>query len=441
MSDLDPELIGAIGIGVLLAMIFLRVPVGVALGCVSAGGIYLILGPRAATGMLSEIPYDFTAHWSLSSIPMFLLMGYFCYHAGLTEGLFRMARMWLSWLPGGLSIASIQGAALFSAVTGSSLACTAAMGRIAVPEMIKAGYDKGLATGTVAAAGTIGSMIPPSILLILYGIFVEEPIGALFLAAFLPGVLTAVMYSVMVCVRATVTPGLAPSTKDEVYSWEDRIWAIKDTWPVGLLVLGVFGGLFSGVFTPTEAGAVGAFLAFVIACLKRTMNWHAFREAVAETLRSTASIFVIAIGAQLLTRFFALSGVTDILADFISGQGYSQLQVVLLISVALLILGMLLDPIGIMLLTIPILLPVLETQSINLIWFGVLMAKFLEVGFITPPVGLNVFVVKGIVGDLVPTHTIFKGIAWFVVMDAITIALLIAFPSIILWLPTSLGLI
>lgn len=435
MSDLDPETLGLIGIGVLLTMIFLRVPIGVALGMVSVGGIYLILGPRAATGMIAEVPYDFTAHWTLSSIPMFLLMGYFCYHAGLTEGLFRVARLWLSWLPGGLSIASIQGSALFAAVTGSSLACTAAMGRIAVPEMLKAGYDKGLATGTVAAAGTIGSMIPPSIILIIYGIFVEEPISQLFAGAFLPGVLTAVMYSVMVFVRCWRTPSLAPRV-DEHPTMSEKMSALGDTWPVMLLVAGVFGGLFSGVFTPTEAGSVGAFLAFLIAILKRTMSWTVFMASVNETLRSTASIFVIAIGAQLLTRFFALSGVTDILADFITGSGYSQIQTILLISVALLILGMLLDPIGIMLLTIPILLPVLESQSINLIWFGVLMAKFLEVGFITPPVGLNVFVVKGIVGDQVPTHEIFKGIGWFVVMDAITITLLIAFPSITLWLPS-----
>lgn len=438
MTDLAPETIGFIGTAVLLAFIFLRVPIGVALGVVSVGGIYVLLGPRAATGLIAEIPYDFTAHWTLSSIPMFLLMGYFCFHAGLTEGLFRLARYWLSWLPGGLSIASIQGSALFAAVTGSSLACTAAMGRIAVPEMLKAGYDKGLATGTVAAAGTIGSMIPPSIILIIYGIFVEASISTLFAAAFIPGVLTALMYSAMVCIRCTITPSIAPSVHEAV-TLRDRLLAVRETWPVGLLIAGVFGGLFFGAFTPTEAGAVGAFLAFLIAVAKRAMSFAVFRAAIVETLMTTSSIFVIAIGAQLLTRFFALSGVTEILADFVTGQGYSQLQVVLLIAVALVLLGMLLDPIGIMLLTIPILLPVLEAQNIDLIWFGVLMAKFLEIGFITPPVGLNVFVVKGIVGDLVPTHVIFRGIAWFVVSDAVTLTLLIAFPAIALWLPSMLG--
>ncbi|SHF26720.1 TRAP transporter, DctM subunit [Loktanella atrilutea] len=434
MMDLSREAVGFIGIFVLLAMIFLRVPVGVALASVSVGGIFIIMGERPAIGMLSSIPYDFTAHWTLSSIPMFLFMGYLCYHAGLTTGLFRLARLWLSWMPGGLSVASIQGSALFAAVTGSSLACTAAMGRIAVPEMLKAGYDKGLATGTVAAAGTIGSMIPPSILLIIYGIFVEQSIAALFIGALIPGILTAILYSVMVVVRCWLKPSLAPRVHEEV-TWGQRFAAFGDTWPVIVLVVGVFGGLFSGVFTPTEAGSVGAALAFLIGLVKRALSWPVLKEAIGETLRTTASIFLIAIGAQLLTRFFALAGTTQIIADWIGNPEYSQLQVILIISVILILLGMLLDPIGIMLLTIPILLPVLEARDINLIWFGVLMAKFLEIGFITPPVGLNVFVVKGIVGDLVPIHKIFTGIAWFVVMDVFLIAALIAFPQIILWLP------
>ncbi|OWU84680.1 C4-dicarboxylate ABC transporter [Oceanicola sp. 22II-s10i] len=428
------ETVGFIGIGVLLVMIFLRVPIGVALSTVSLGGLYYIVGPRPTVGMLAQIPYDFTAHWTLSSIPMFLFMGYLCYHAGLTTGLFRLARLWLSWLPGGLSVASIQGSALFAAVTGSSLACTAAMGRIAVPEMLAAKYDKGLATGTVAAAGTIGSMIPPSILLIIYGIFVEESIAKLFMGALIPGIMTAIFYSIMVITRCAITPSLAPKVHEDV-SMADRFWAIKDTWPVILLVIGVFGGLFTGVFTPTEAGAVGAALSFLIGLAKGALSWAVIREAIEETLRTTASIFVIAIGAQLLTRFFALAGTTQIIADFIASPEYSQLQVILIISVILILLGMLLDPIGIMLLTIPILLPVLEARDINLIWFGILMAKFLEIGFITPPVGLNVFVVKGIVGDQVPIHAIFKGITWFVVMDLLVIAALIIWPQIILWLP------
>lgn len=436
--ELTNEAIGFIGIGALLLLIFLRIPIGVTLCSVAVIGIYLILGESAAIGMAAQIPYDFTAHWTLSSIPMFLLMGYICYHGGLTTGLFRMARLWLSWLPGGLAVASIYGSSLFAAVTGSSLACTAAMGRIAVPEMLKANYDKGLATGTIAAAGTIGSMIPPSILLIIYGIFVEQSISQLFMAALIPGIMTAVFYSIMVIIRAWLNPSLAPPVREEV-TFAKRIYAVKDTWPVVTLIVGVFGGLFSGLFTPTEAGAVGAGLSLLIALAKRSLDVPIFFQAVKETLLTTASIFLIAIGAQLLTRFFALAGTTEIIADLIASPEYSQLQVILIISLILVLLGMLLDPIGIMLLTIPILLPVLEVRDINLIWFGILMAKFLEIGFITPPVGLNVFVVKGIVGDAVPIQSIFKGVVWFVAMDFIVIALLIGFPEIVLWLPGYIG--
>lgn len=420
MMDLAKETVGFIGIFVLLAMIFLRVPVGVAVATVSVGGIFIIMGERSAIGLLS-------------SIPMFLFMGYLCYHAGLTTGLFRLARLWLSWMPGGLSVASIQGSALFATVTGSSLTCTAAMGRIAAPEMLKASYDKGLATGTIAAAGTIGSMIPPSILLVIYGIFVEQSIAALFLGALIPGIMTAVLYSLMVVVRCWLKPSLAPKVREDV-TWGQRFAAFTDTWPVIVLVVCVFGRLFTGVFTPTEAGAVGAALAFLIGLLKRALSWPILKGAIGETLRTTATIFLIAIRAQLLTRFFALAGTTHIIADWIGNPAYSQLQVILIISLILILLGMLLEPIGIMLLTIPILLPVLETRYINLIWFGVLMAKFLEIGFITPPVGLNVSVVKGIVCDLVPIHKIFTGIIWFVVVDFFIIAALIGFSQIILWL-------
>lgn len=228
MIDLARETVGFVGIAALLVMILLRVPIGVALSAVSVVGIFAILGERPALGLLAQIPYDFTAHWTLSSIPMFLFMGYLCYHGGLTTGLFRLARLWLSWLPGGLSVASIQGSALFAAVTGSSLACTAAMGRIAVPEMLDRGYDKGLATGTIAAAGTIGSMIPPSILLIIYGIFVEQSIAKLFLAALIPGILTALLYSVMVVVRCRLDPSLAPPVRETV-TLRERLLAVVDT--------------------------------------------------------------------------------------------------------------------------------------------------------------------------------------------------------------------
>ena len=431
MTDLQ---IGGAGIAVLVVLLLARVPVGIALGSVSLVGIWILLGSGPTLGIITAVPYELVAHWTLSSVPMFLLMGYVCFHANLTDGLFRVARLWLSGLPGGLAIASVGGAAGFSAVTGSSVACAAAMGRIAVPEMLKNNYDKGLAAGSVAAAGTIGSLIPPSILLLIFGIFAEVPIGKLFIGGFLPGLLTATMFAAMIVLRVKLQPSIAPAFREEA-NWRIRFAALLDTWPVILLVLGVFGGLFGGLFTPTEAGAVGAVLSIVIAAAKRSLTWAKLGEAIVEAMHSTAAIFIIAIGANLLTRFLAFAGVSDFLASFVISEGISELALILGISVVYLILGMFLDPLGIMLLTLPIFLPVVESLQIDLIWFGILIIKYLEIGLITPPVGLNVFVIKGIVGDAIKTEVIFKGILWFVVADLITLSLLIAIPDIALLLP------
>lgn len=431
MSDIQ---IGFAGLAIMVLLMLLYVPVGVALGLVGALGIFVLMGPGAMWGIITAIPYDFAAHWTLSSVPMFLLMGYVAYHAQLTDGLFRTARLWLSALPGGLAIASIGGAAGFSAVTGSSIACAAAMGRIAVPEMLRYNYDKGLSAGVVAAAGTIGSMIPPSIILLIYGVFAEVPIGKLFVAGVIPGILTAVMFAAMVIIRVKLNPELAPSF-DERPTWAERFVSLSETWPLLLIIVAVVGGLFLGIFTPTEAGAVGALMAFFVAALRGKLSIRLIKDSTLETLISTASIFVIAIGAAILTRFLALTGVPDFLSITVLETVSDPFMILVGMAVVYLILGMFLDPIGIMLLTLPIFLPVVEAADISLIWFGILMCKFLEIGLITPPVGLNVFVIKGIVGDRISTMTIFKGIAWFLVADIITTTLMMVFPAISLWLP------
>jgi len=416
----------------------LRVPIGVCLIGVSFVGIWALVGERAAWGSIGVIPYSFAATWQLSSVPMFLLMGFLCYHAGLTKGMFDAARMWMSRLPGGLAIATIFGAAGFAAVTGSSVACAAAMGRIAVPEMMRHRYDASLATGTVAAAGTIGALIPPSILMILYGIIAEVPISALFLGGVGAGLLTTFSYVAVVMIRVKLKPELAPQLHEDV-SLADKLAALKDTWPVLLLMLGVFGGLFSGAFTPTEAGAVGAAIATIIAALKGSLTWVSFRDALSETLLTSASLFIIAIGASMLTRFLAFSGAGDYLSDAVTAMGADPLLLLIGISLIYLLLGMFLEPIGAMLLTLPILLPIIDTAGFSLIWFGVLLTKFLEIGMITPPIGLNVFVIKGVVGDLASTGVIFRGIAWFLVADLMIIIALIAVPDIILYLPSLVG--
>jgi tripartite ATP-independent transporter DctM subunit len=432
MSDVQ---IGLAGLGILFALIALRVPIGVALIGVSFGGLWYLMGWGVAWGSVGLIPYHFAANWVLSSVPMFLLLGFVCFHAQLTQGLFRAARIWLSGVPGGLAVASIFGSAGFAAVSGSSVACSAAMGRIAVPEMVRHGYNPGLATGTVAVAGTIGALIPPSIIMILYGVIAQVSIAGLFLGGISAGIITAIGYIVVVIVRVKLDPALAPDVREDV-PLAEKIDALKDTWPVLLIMIGIFGGLFGGVFTATEAGAVGAFLSCVVALLKGALNWQRFRNAILETLLTTGALLIIAIGASLLTRFLTLSGAGDYLSELMIGSDTSTAMLLLGMVAVYLLLGMFLEPIGAMLLTLPIVLPIIESAGLSLLWFGVVLTKMLEIGMITPPVGMNVFVIKSVVGDLVYTSAIFRGIFWFLVMDLVVLALLMTVPDIILFLPT-----
>jgi tripartite ATP-independent transporter DctM subunit len=430
--------IGLIALGALFILIALRMPIGPALIGVSFCGLWALMGWRVAWGALGVIPYQFSASWILSSVPMFLLLGFIAFHTGLTQGLFRAARLWLSALPGGLAIAAVFGASGFAAVSGSSVACSATMGRIAIPEMLKAKYHPELATGTLAAAGTIGALIPPSIILILYGIVAQVPVGGLFLGGIAAGLLTALGYIIVILLRVWHNPALAPSITETVTRAE-RMAALSDTWPVILLAIGIFGGLFSGVFTPTEAGAVGAALATLIAAFKGTLTRAAFADAVIETVQTTSALIIIGIGASLLTRFLALSGTGDALTGAILGLEAGPVAVIIGVVVLYLILGMFLEPIGAMLLTLPIVLPLIDGAGFSLLWFGIILTKLLEIGMITPPIGMNVFVIKGVVGNLVSTSAIFRGIAWFLAMDMLILLVLILWPDLVLFLPAVFG--
>ena len=430
--------IGLLALVALLGLIALRMPIGPALVGVSFCGLWALMGWRVAWGALGVIPYQFSANWILSSVPMFLLLGFICYHTRLTQGLFDAARMWMSGLPGGLAIAAVFGASGFAAVSGSSVACSATMGRIAIPEMLKAKYHPELATGTLAVAGTIGALIPPSIILILYGIIAQVPVTGLFLGGIAAGVITAAGYIIVILIRVTLDPSLAPSVADRA-TWGEKVGALRETWPVILLIIGIFGGLFSGVFTPTEAGAVGAMLATLIAAAKGTLTRAAFTESILETVLTTSSLIIIGIGASLLTRFLALSGTGDFLSSAIMSMGAEPMLVLVGIVLLYLLLGMFLEPIGAMLLTLPIVLPIVDDAGFSLLWFGILLCKLLEIGMITPPIGMNVFVIKSVVGNLVSTSAIFRGIFWFLVMDLFVVAVLVAFPDLILFLPQTFG--
>ncbi|MEE2970745.1 MAG: TRAP transporter large permease subunit, partial [Pseudomonadota bacterium] len=358
-------------LGALLVLIALRMPVGFALMLVSMFGIAEIKGWSVAIGMLKTEPFDFAAHWSFSAIPMFLLMGAVAHHSGISAALFKAARLWLGGLPGGLAVAANFACAGFAAASGSSTATAAAMGRISVPEMTKAGYDPGLSTGTVASSGTLGAMIPPSIAFVLYGIFAEVSISKLFIAGILPGVMTALIYAAMIIIRCKINPELGPPNKD-VISRAEKMAALKEIWPLLALILTIIGGLYSGLVTPTEAGAFGAFVSFAVAMFQRKMNWNIFRESIFEALGGTARIFWVAIGAVLLTRFLAMTGAESYLKDMVGSWAADPMLLVLATSLIYIVLGMFLDPLGVLLLSLPILLPMFEALELDLIWFGVL---------------------------------------------------------------------
>jgi len=435
MSDLQ---IGGLGLVSVIALIAMRVPIGITLVSVSYLGVWGIGGHMAAWGMLSVMPHTLVASWTLSAVPMFLLMGFLCYHAKLTTGLFDAARLWFQRLPGGLAIASVFGCSGFAAITGSSVACAAAMGKIAVPEMVRHKYDLKLATGTLAASGTIGALIPPSIPLIIYGVVAQVSITKLFLGGIGVGLLTAFSYVLVILIRTTLNPSLAPRLTERA-TLKEQVLAVKQTWPVVALIIGVLGGLFGGLFTSTEAGAVGALLAVVIAFFKKTLTRESFSRSVIETLITCGSVFIVVLGATMLTSFLTLSGVAGAISEGAQALNTSPVMLLVAITLVYLFLGMFLEPIGAMLITLPIFLPLVGLAKIDVIWFGVFVAKLVEIGMITPPVGLNVFVLSSTIGKMAPTDLIFRGVLWFFVADIVVVGMIIAWPDIIMFFPRTFG--
>lgn len=429
-----------VSLGALLLLLALKVPIGIALGLVSFAGFWILLNFDIALSTVRTIPYEFAANWDLTAIPMFLLMGAIVNQSGISTAMFRAARLWLGGLPGGLAVATNMACAGFGAASGSSVAASAAMARLAVPEMLRHGYDKGLAAGVVASGGTLAALIPPSILFVLYGIFAQVSIVDLLIAGILPGILTAAIYTAMILVRCRLDPSLAPRTgKGEFRANHRERWrALAEVWPLLVLILAVIGGLYAGIVSPTEAGAGGAFAALLIAIAQRRMSLSDFLASVKDAMGATAQIFFVGMGAVLYTRFLAFSGAGAFLTDSIGAWAVDPILLILALSIIYLILGMFLDPLGIMLITIPVFLPMFQALDLNLIWLGVIMVKYIEIGMLTPPVGFNVYVVKGVVGDRIPLETIFKGCFWFLGCEIVIMALLIGFPEISLFLPETM---
>ncbi|UJQ94651.1 TRAP transporter large permease [Mariluticola halotolerans] len=433
-------LLGAFGLVAVLGLIALRLPIGVALGVTAFFGLAIQRNINVALSVVQQTPFEVAANWGLSAIPMFILMGAIAHNTGISHSLFRAARLWFSQLPGGLAVSTNMASAGFAAASGSSVATAATMSRLAIPEMLKAGYDKGLASGVVASAGTLGALIPPSIMFVIYGVFAEVSITKLLMAGVLPGLLTATVYTIMIITRCKLNPKLAPALPlDERGTiWRDRWASLMPVWPLLVLIIGIIGGLYGGLFTPTEAGAAGALLACIIAASQGRLNFQVLWTSVLEAVTTTASLLFVAYGAVMFTKFLALTGMPAYLGSLMGIWALDPLLLVIAASVVYLILGMFLDPLGVLLLSLPIMQPMFAAVGADPIWLGVIIVKYIEIGLLTPPVGFNVYVVKSVVGDTIPLGTIFRGVGWFLLCEVIIMALLIGFPQISLFLPNSM---
>ncbi len=429
---MTPLTVGLIGIVVLFILLLSRMPIGFVMALVGFVGFAYLVDFNGALGVLRTVPYRTFADYGLSVIPLFILMGSFCFFAGLSKDLYDTVHSWLGQLRGGLAMATVGACASFAAVSGSSLATAATMGTVALPEMKRYKYDDRLATGSVAAGGTIGILIPPSVILILYGVITEQSIGKLFLAGFIPGVLEAVFYIVTIYILCKRNPLMGPPGPST--SFMQKIASLKSTWIVLLLFVLVIGGIYLGWFSPTEAAGVGAFGAFVFGLARRRLGWREFKSSLAETGKTTAMVFIIIMGAMVLGYFLAVSRLPYELANFIAGLGVSRYIILAFILVFYLILGCIMDSMAMMLLTVPIFFPLVTVLGFNPIWFGIIIVRVCEMGLITPPVGLNVYIIRGVAKD-VPMQTIFRGILPFLIADICHVVLLVAIPQLSLFLP------
>lgn len=419
-----------------MVLLALRIPIGLALMAVALGGLAILRGFGPAIGAARVAPFEFIAHWTLSAVPMFILIGAIASSTGMIGAIYGSLRLWLGRLPGGLAIATSFAGAGFAAVSGSSLATTAAMGRIAVPEMLKAGYNPGLATGVATAVGTVGALIPPSIVMVIYATFAEISVGKMLIAGLIPGLLTAFMYATLVFVRSSLNPRLAPRIDLSEVTLKDKIASLGPIWPVPLLAIGIVGSIYGGIATATEAAGFGVVLTIAIVMIQRRLTPGLLYRSLSETVTSTASIFLIAIGASLMTQFLAFTGMPAYLSTEVSQITSNHIGLMAMFCVLYLVLGCFLDPFGVLLLTLPIILPIVDRAGIDEIWAGVILVKMLEIGLLTPPVGLNCFIMKSAVGDRVSLGTIFSGTAWFLLAEVVLMALFLFWPPIITWLPS-----
>ncbi|MDJ0822061.1 MAG: TRAP transporter large permease [Paracoccaceae bacterium] len=432
----------------MLSAIFLRVPVAIAMGLTGFFGTWYVLGaPVAPMAQMKALTYETFSNQGLSIVPLFLLMGQFATRTGMSASLFRAASDWLGHRKGGVAMASVGACAGFGAICGSSLATASTMGQVALPEMRQRGYSDSLSTGVLAAGGTLGILIPPSIILVIYAIMAEQNIVKMFMAALIPGLLAAAGYMLTVALYVRFRPDAASTAERVPYA--ERMKTLIATWPVIVIFGLTMGGIVGdwnwvkpgpqALFTPNEAAAFGAVSTALYGMLVGSLTWQGFVQSILETAKATAMIFLILLGAELLKGFLALTRAPDMLVDWILTSGYTPLTVLAIMLLCYLVFGCVMDSLSMILLTIPIFLPVINaldfgmSQEMTAIWFGILALIVVEVGLITPPVGMNLFIINGVARDI-PIGATYRGVAPFVLSDIVRVVILVAFPSITLWL-------
>lgn len=427
---------GLLGVAALLALLLAGVPIGVALGLVGLVGLAVVLGPEPALIKGGVVLFDTLSRYELGVLPLFLLMAHVAFQANASRDFFDATARLVGHRRGGLALASVGGCAGFGAISGSSLATAATIGLVALPEMRRRGYSDGLATGSVAAGGTLGSMVPPSGALIVFGIIAEQSIGKLFTAAIVPAVTQMLFYFAAIVLVCRIRPGLAPAS--ERASWKERRAALLRITDISVLVVVVIGGIALGWFTPPEAASIGALGAFGLCAWRGRLNRQAGRDAFSETLRTTGMIYLVVVGALIFSVFISVTGLAAQVSVLIDALGGGALPAVLAMALFLLLLGSVLDGLALMLLTTPILLPIIVELGLSPIWFGIFLVRAMEIGFVHPPIGMNLYVIQGIAPD-VPLSRIFKGVLPFLAADFAHLLLLILVPGVVLFLPEILG--
>jgi tripartite ATP-independent transporter DctM subunit len=432
---MSPIGVGIIGIFFLFFLLALRMQIGFCMAIVGFLGFTLLCSFESSFSILGMEAFKTGTAYSLTVIPLFVLMGQFANHSRMGFEIYDTFYRWLGFLPGGLSMATIGACAGFAAISGSSLATAATMGMVALPEMKRFKYDDSLATGCIAAGGTLGILIPPSTVLIIYGILTEQPIATLFIAGIIPGLFLSGLFMLTIYIMTKYNPALAPPGPK--FTAKEKIYSLKGTWSILFLFLLVMGGLYTGWFTPTEAAGVGAFGAFVITIIKRKLTRDNLRGSLAETAKTTAMVFAILIGANIFGYFLTVSQIPDQLSSWIAGLGLNRYVIMLILIFAYIVLGCFMEGLAIMVLTIPIVYPMVMDMGFDPIWFGIIITLVMEMSLITPPVGVNVFILSGVAKD-VPMYTIFRGILPFWIAMFACIILLLIFPQIALFLPVTM---